>query len=305
MLVRLERDASSGAEGWAMSEEYNVFISWSGERSKWVAEALRDWLPTIIQSAKPWMSEADIDKGARGFEEIDRRLAGMRLGIVCLTPENLNSPWMLYEAGALSKSIGEKTRLWTYLLCGLEPKHIVPPLSMFQGTVANQADTRRLLGAINRAVSENPLLDVTVDHQFQKWWPDLKEKLEGIPNVREAAEPKRPLDDMVAEILEIARAGASDRDALREQIGQLLEASDRSAFVADAGLSRIAANRAAVLGGLTGNAALMKGLTQAGEPARAQKFVQLRRARAARAAELAEDSDPAGRGSESEEGPKG
>ena len=37
-----------------------VFISWSGTRSKALAVALKEWLPLILQYAKPWVSDKDI-----------------------------------------------------------------------------------------------------------------------------------------------------------------------------------------------------------------------------------------------------
>src|SRR5712692_8677692 len=112
----------------------NVFISWSGDRSKRIAQGFYEWLPMVLQSAKPWFSGLSIDKGSRGLVEIAQALDGIRVGVTFLTPENLNEPWILYEAGCLTKTVDNKTHLCTYLLGGLEPKDIEPPLSQFQHT---------------------------------------------------------------------------------------------------------------------------------------------------------------------------
>src|SRR4030081_1653296 len=107
-----------------MGDASNVFISWSGERSRRAAEALRGWLRIVLQNAKPWMSDTDIEKGSRGLDEVSRALEGMKVGIICLTPENLAAHWILFEAGALSKFLDTKSRLCTYLLAGLQPQHV-------------------------------------------------------------------------------------------------------------------------------------------------------------------------------------
>jgi hypothetical protein len=40
-----------------------IFVSWSGRRSKAVAELMSDWLKCVIQASQPWISTRDIDRG--------------------------------------------------------------------------------------------------------------------------------------------------------------------------------------------------------------------------------------------------
>lgn len=99
-----------------------VFLSWSGERSRIVADALRHWIPDVIQSVELWMSGSDIEAGARWNERIQHQLSESRFGILCVTPENIPSPWLLFEAGALAKTI-EDTFVCPYLI-DLEPSDL-------------------------------------------------------------------------------------------------------------------------------------------------------------------------------------
>src|SRR5260370_7231044 len=111
-----------------MAEANNVFLSWSGPRSKSAAEALKDWLPNILQTARPWMSATDIEKGTRWREEVAAALDTMKAGIICLTPENLTAEWLLFEAGALSKIRDPHTPVGTYLFATYNPTTSKTPL---------------------------------------------------------------------------------------------------------------------------------------------------------------------------------
>lgn len=82
----------------------NVFISWSGKRSRKIATELRTWLRTVLSpEVDTWVSGVDIAAGARWDAELRAALAASNFGIFCITEESLRSPWLLYEAGVISK----------------------------------------------------------------------------------------------------------------------------------------------------------------------------------------------------------
>lgn len=187
----------------------NVFISWSGERSKFIADAFYEWLPMAVQSVKPWMSSHSIGKGSRGALEIAKALDGTKVGLTCLTPENLTEPWILYEAGCLSKTIDDSTRLCTYLLGGLKNEDIEPPLGQFQHTSPSEKDTRALVHTINKAVGgDDPLKEKMLDDVFDQLWPLLDKELKAFPAVPQPVS-KRSTESLLAEILDLTRSEAN------------------------------------------------------------------------------------------------
>src|SRR5687768_10203753 len=120
-----------------------VFLSWSGTRSREVAEALRQWLPDVLHAVTPWMSNSDIEKG-RDFSRVLRsELAESNFGVLCLTKDNCHSPWMLFEAGALAKVL-EASLVCPYLI-DMELGDLPRPLRLFQAANANKPGTYDLV----------------------------------------------------------------------------------------------------------------------------------------------------------------
>jgi len=160
------------------------------------------------------MSEHDIDKGTRNMPVISRNLEQTHFGIICLTPENLNAPWLLFEAGALSKS-QDDARVWT-LLYELENTDVEGPLSQFQHTKAKENDVRKLLQAINRASGGASVTDQQLQVSFDRGWRELEEKLRDIPLTTEAYAPKRSDRELIEESLTILRKIATGATPARE-----------------------------------------------------------------------------------------
>jgi TIR domain len=180
-----------------------IFISWSGPRSEAVAIALRAWLPQVINALKPWLSCADIDKGSRWSVDVAGRLESARAGIICLTASNLRSEWVLFETGALSKTI-QNTFVCPFLI-DLEPSEVKGPLAQFQATTAVKSDVLRMVKTLNASLKESALSDAHIEEAFEVWWPKLEQKLAKLPSDKSPARPARSEKDLLEEILDLVR----------------------------------------------------------------------------------------------------
>lgn len=179
-----------------------VFLSWSEARSKAVAVALRNWLPLVLHYVEPWLSQQDIAAGERWSIELGAELNQSQYGIICLTPENITAPWILFEAGAISKSFSSSA-VCPYLF-DLDYSDIpTGPLSQFQGKKADSQSTKELLEAINFK-ARSPIDSKRLNDLFEMAWPKLEVELNAIPlpstKITETRSQSEVLEDLVQSI---------------------------------------------------------------------------------------------------------
>jgi hypothetical protein len=131
------------------------------------------------------------------------------IGIICLTRDNTENPWIPFEAGALSKSI-DKGRVCT-LLFDLEPSDVKGPLTSFQGTRFLREDFKRLATTINNAAGDSGIDPLVLDGVFDMWWPKLESEINKILESSDQVVKKelRSERDILEELLELARSSSS------------------------------------------------------------------------------------------------
>lgn len=185
-----------------------VFISWGGDLSKQLAEEVKNWLPSVLQFVKPYFSPDDIEKGTHWESVIASELASSQIGIICLTKDNINRPWILFEAGALSKNFG-KAKVCTVLF-NVDSTNITGPLTCFQATKFDKADFKKLIKTINETGGDSKLDPKVLDDVFEMWWPQLKDKInKTIKDYKEEShEEERSERAILEELLELTRMTA-------------------------------------------------------------------------------------------------
>jgi TIR domain len=188
----------SSALWWALGETMKIFISWSGERSHLLAQALHGWLPLVLHYVKPWLSEADVAAGERWAQAVAKELETSNFGIICVTPENLGSPWVLFEAGALAKSMqGAKV---IPLLFNLEFSDISGPLAQFQAKKVERSGLAEVVNSINLS-AEPAIPDDRARQLFSALWPEFDKQLMSIPDEAPTEKHMRPQHEILEEMV--------------------------------------------------------------------------------------------------------
>lgn len=181
-----------------------VFISWSGDSSKEVANFLKGWIKGVIQATNPWVSTHDIPSGTVWFEQLSEQLKDARIGILCITRENKDKPWLLFEAGALAK--GLSTNKICPLLIDLEPTDIAQPLASFNHTTITKDSMYKLITTLNNEFPSNQKLEDTIlKESFELRWPSFEQLISTVlsknpphnPANRTPQDSQRILDEIL------------------------------------------------------------------------------------------------------------
>jgi hypothetical protein len=191
-----------------LSGTKRVFISWSKPQSKRVALVLKGYLEELIDGVEVFVSDQDIGPGERSMKVVESQLDGTTFGIAIVTQQNQTEPWLNFEAGALSKSVGNDElgvpRVIPLLIDLESESQLTGPLSQFKAVKSDHDGISRIITSIA------DLVGTSRDHvarRFERAWPELQAKLSdagerGTGSVRPARSP----DDKLDEILEILRS---------------------------------------------------------------------------------------------------
>jgi len=227
----------------ADSGEFRVFISWSGVLAKNVATVWRDLIKESFDAVTPFMSEEDIGAGERNLSKIAAELADTNFGVVVITQANQNSPWINFEAGALSKNFADTSARVAPSLVDFERKSdVAGPMGQFQAGLLDQEGVEYILVEIAKVMG---LPETPIRKRFaNSWTAEYKDRFSAAKTVTaETPHPApRPMADVLDEVLTAVRA--MERSLNRTQVQSLLMEASQSDVelaamhvLADAGLA--------------------------------------------------------------------
>lgn len=219
----------------------NVFLSWSGPKSKQVAEALRNWLPGVLQAVRPYFSDEDLEPGRHWTPSLAAQLESTDVGLICMTSENLDAPWLMFETGALAKKLD--TACVIPLLLDVEASDISGPLAQFQLVKFEEKKFRDVMEVINAGLGDKALPANVLDGVFRKWWPDLLAQIDAIRAQASTAPmpKKRSTESILEEILTLVRGlGSGSRFAPKELLAMDLGRQQTMHAIAVAAIEEMA-----------------------------------------------------------------
>jgi len=191
-----------------------VFVSWSGARSQVLATALRDWMKLVLHYVEPWLSDADLAAGERWGQALAKELETSNFGVICVTRDNITSPWILFEAGSLAKSL-DGSRVIPLLL-DVEFSEITGPLAQFQAKKVDRDGVFEVVHSINQQ-AKSPVGETQLKQLFDALWPGLEKQISEIPKTTSPAKPSRSQHEILEELVSSVRAFDSRLRELEER----------------------------------------------------------------------------------------
>lgn len=126
-----------------------------------------------------------------------------------VTKDNLEAPWLSFEAGALSKTM-EKAFVNPFLF-NIKRSEVQGPILQFQSTIFEKDDIKKMVKTLNKACGEASIPDARLDKSFDVWYPTLEAELNRIKENDNSTDEKSEETasvhsaEILEEILELSR----------------------------------------------------------------------------------------------------
>lgn len=188
-----------------MSERNVVFVSWSGHNAKEVALELKALLLLCFDGVDPFMSDDDIKSGTRGLAEIQEALSSSSTAIIVVTRDNVSSPWLNFEAGAISNGMGSGDSRVIPLLVNLGVADIPSgsPLTQFQARRLDDEGLRKVVSDIAIGLGVDQGIALRRSESELNRLVEMSKEVDS----RQASEPPAPsTDEMIREVLVTVRS---------------------------------------------------------------------------------------------------
>lgn len=147
-----------------------IFISWSGEKSKSVAALYRKWLKDNFQ-ADSWLSCENIESGKIALISLFKALKDATFGLFFITKDNWNAPWINFEAGAISKGELDNNVCIINIDIDIEDIPEKSPLRGFQKNMFEKDSICKLTKQILEITDDN---DRDFENDFNEAWKLLE-----------------------------------------------------------------------------------------------------------------------------------
>ncbi|WP_072802413.1 toll/interleukin-1 receptor domain-containing protein [Rhodococcoides yunnanense] len=181
-----------------------IFISWSGDRAKAVATVLEEWLPLLFDDIKPWTSSGAIDPGNKWLYEINGHIQSSVFGIVIVTLENKEAPWLNFEAGAIGATFSGNdnyNRVAPIMVDFSSPREMPNTLSQYQSV---ELDRPGMLGVVKSIATVLGKEEQWIVARFDSQWNTQSALLEKAKTTASSSAHRTP-DQKIDEILDSVR----------------------------------------------------------------------------------------------------
>lgn len=157
-----------------------IFVSWSGLNSKEFAQGLKKLLEKSVfenTDLECFVSDQDIASGSDWWDKIKKELRTCKLGILCITKENLRAPWLYFEAGAMVAH--EVPSIPLLVSCSINALSTTPLNGKQAVDFYDQKKFLKMLADINSAMGYD-LSENQINTLGKKAYTELKNELESM-----------------------------------------------------------------------------------------------------------------------------